>query len=482
MSDAVNSQTQIQTVRTRFAPSPTGDLHIGSARTALFSYLAARHSNGVFILRIEDTDLERSNESSVKAIFDGMAWLNLNYDEGPFFQTKRFERYKEVAEELVKKNQAYRCNCSKERLEKLREDQMSKGEKPRYDHHCRELNLEKDQTQNSAQVIRFKNPLEGHVSWDDLVRGPISFSNHELDDMIIWRSDHSPTYNFSVVVDDFDMKITHVVRGDDHVNNTPRQINIFKALNFPCPNFAHVSMILGEDGKKLSKRHGATSVVDYREQGYFPEALLNYLVRLGWSHGDQEIFSPEEMIKYFNLTGVNAAPAAMNVSKLNWVNQQYLKNSPIEKIMPEIQYHFDKAGLDLSLSNGPEIKNLIPLLADRVHTLVELVGSARYFYQEFEAIDPAAAAKFLKPESKGPLELVLNKLKNLDSDSWNSELIHKAIHDVAEELAIGMGKIGMPLRVAVTGTSQSPAIEETVKLIGKERVLKRIERAIKLLG
>lgn len=468
--------TQTQTVRTRFAPSPTGDLHIGGARTALFSYLAARHYQGVFILRVEDTDLERSNESSVKAIFDGLSWLGLNYDEGPFFQTQRFDRYYQVAEELVKNKHAYYCNCSKERLEKLREEQMAKGEKPKYDHHCRELNLSKE-PENTNQVIRFKNPIEGEVSWDDLVKGQIVFSNQELDDMIIWRSDHSPTYNFSVVVDDFDMKITHVVRGDDHVNNTPRQINLFKALEFPCPKFAHVSMILGEDGKKLSKRHGATSVVEYRNQGYLPEALLNYLVRLGWSHGDQEIFTHEEMMNYFDLHHINPAPAAMNMSKLNWVNQHYLKHSPIEKIMPEIKYHFDKAGLDLS--NGPEIKNLIPLLADRVHTLVELVDSARYFYQEFENIDPAAAAKFLKLDSQAPLKLALEKFKNLAD--WDAAPIHQIIQEVAESLQIGLGKIGMPLRVAVTGSSQSPAIEETLKLIGKERVLKRIEKTIRFL-
>lgn len=462
-------------VRTRFAPSPTGDLHIGGARTALFSYLTARHAHGEFILRIEDTDRERSTESSVQAILDGMAWLNLNYDEGPFFQTHRFDRYREVAQELVKNKHAYFCACSKERLEKLREDQMANNIKPRYDHHCRDLNLEF----NKDHVMRFKNPLDGDVSWVDLVKGPISFSNQELDDMIIWRSDDSPTYNFTVVVDDYDMGITHVVRGDDHVNNTPRQINIFKALGVSCPVFSHVSMILGEDGKKMSKRHGATSVMDYREKGYLPEALLNYLVRLGWSYGDQEIFTREEMVKLFDLKSVNNSPAMFNTQKLNWMNQQYLKQSLTclktrEKNLPEINYHFEKAGINLF--NGPDIQEVINILADRVHTLLELVDSSRYFYQEFESIDPAAWSKFIKPESRQPLELALEKFENLSS--WDAESIHQVILNIAESLNLGMGKIGMPLRVVLTGNTQSPAIEETVRLIGQERVTKRIKKAL----
>jgi len=463
------------TIRTRFAPSPTGDLHIGGARTALFSYLTARHAHGEFILRIEDTDRERSTQSSVQAILDGMAWLDLNYDEGPFFQTQRFERYRAVAKDLIKNKQAYYCSCSKERLEKLREDQMENNLKPRYDHHCRELNLEFDVN----HVIRFKNPLDGDVAWDDLVKGPISFSNQELDDMIIWRSDDSPTYNFTVVVDDYDMQITHVVRGDDHVNNTPRQINIFKALGVPCPVFSHVSMILGEDGKKMSKRHGATSVMDYREMGYLPEALLNYLVRLGWSHGDQELFTREEMVKLFDLKSVSNSPAAFDTQKLNWINQQYLKQGLTclktrEKNLPEIKYHFEKA--NINLLNGPDIQEVLSVLAERVHTLLELVDSSRYFYQDFEAIDPAAANKFLKPESKPVLELALEKFKNLSS--WDAESIHQIILNIAESLTIGMGKIGMPLRVVLTGNTQSPAIEETIRLIGQERVIKRIEKAL----
>ncbi len=478
-------------IRTRFAPSPTGDLHIGGARTALFSYLTARHAQGEFILRVEDTDQQRSTESSVQAILDGMKWLDLNYDEGPFFQTQRFERYREVAQELIKNNQAYYCNCSKERLDQVREAQMEAHEKPRYDHHCRELNLEKDLDPDSNQVIRFKNPLEGQVSWKDLVKGEIKFSNQELDDMVIWRSDDSPTYNFTVVVDDVDMGITHVVRGDDHVNNTPRQINIFKALDKPCPVFAHLSMILGEDGKKMSKRHGATSVMEYRNLGYLPEALLNYLVRLGWSHGDQEIFSREELVKLFNLKAVNHSAAAFNTQKLNWVNQHYLKQAGLnlknfEQIKPELIYHFNKAGISESdLNQGPDLQEVLKILSERVHTLCEFISFSKYFYQDFEVkdLDPVAVNKFLKPDSTPVLKLALEKLKNLSDLSgvsgWTLESIQKMIQDIAQELNIGLGKIGMPLRVVLTGGSQSPAIEDTIRLIGQERVIKRLNNYLK---
>ena len=328
-------------VRTRFAPSPTGYLHIGGARTALYCWLYARKTQGTFILRIEDTDLERSTPESVQAILDGMQWLGLNYDEGPYYQTKHFARYKEVIQQLIDEGKAYRCYCSKERLEKLREEQTAKKEKPRYDGFCRERTSKGE----GAYVVRFKNPLEGVVEFDDLIRGKLSFANTELDDLIIARSDGTPTYNFTVVVDDWDMKITHVIRGDDHINNTPRQINILRALGATPPFYAHVPMILGSDGKRLSKRHGAVGVMQYREDGFLPEALLNYLVRLGWSHGDQEIFSISELIDYFAIEDINRAPAAFNREKLLWLNQHYMKTSDRDHVARELLWHMEKLGI-----------------------------------------------------------------------------------------------------------------------------------------
>ena len=318
-------------IKTRFAPSPTGVLHVGGARTALFCWLFSRKTGGKFVLRIEDTDLERSTQESVQAILDGMAWLNLDHDEGPFYQTHRFDRYKEVIQLLLDQGDAYYCSCSKQRLEELREAQMAEKQKPRYDGCCRDLGLKSGDADNL--VIRFKNPQQGEVSFNDQVKGEITVSNTELDDLIIARGDGSPTYNLCVVVDDMDMKITHVVRGDDHVNNTPRQINIFKALGAPAPLFAHVPMILGDDGKRLSKRHGAVGVMQYFEEGYLPEALLNYLVRLGWSHGDQEIFTQDEMVEHFELSSINRAPSVFNTEKLRWINQQYLMSLPLSEIV-----------------------------------------------------------------------------------------------------------------------------------------------------
>lgn len=458
-------------VRSRFAPSPTGYLHVGGARTALFAYLVARKAGGQFILRIEDTDRERSTEESVQAILDGMSWLGLSQDEGPFYQTHRMDRYNEVIGQLVVEKKAYRCFCSKERLDKLRESQISNGEKPRYDGHCRDL---EDQDASQDHVIRFRNPTEGHVTWEDLVKGEITVSNAELDDLIIRRTDGMPTYNFTVVIDDWDMQMTVVIRGDDHVNNTPRQINLYHALNAKIPQFAHVPMILGEDGKRLSKRHGAVGVMAYREQGYLPEALLNYLVRLGWSHGDQEVFSMSEMIDLFQLTDVNRAPAAFSASKLNWLNQHYLKTLPFEQMEEELKYHFERANLDLT--NGPSLAEVVPVLAERAETLVELVDEAHYFYADFQRYNEKAQKKFFKESAKEPLQLALDKLTALDD--WTNGPLHQIVQDVAAELDIGMGKIGMPLRVALTSGSQSPGIDDTMRLIGKERVLARIAQAI----
>lgn len=379
-------------ITTRFAPSPTGFLHVGGVRTALFSWLYAKNNNGKFILRIEDTDLERSTQEAVDAILDGMSWLGLKNDGEIYYQTKRFDRYKEVIQELIADGKAYYCSCSKERLEELREYQQANNLKTGYDGKCRDANYIPQQ--GESYVVRFKNPQDGVVSWDDAVKGRISISNHELDDMIIQRADGSPTYNFCVVVDDIDMAITHIIRGDDHVNNTPKQINIYKALNANVPVFAHVPMILGPDGAKLSKRHGAVNVMQYREDGYLPQAILNYLVRLGWSHGDQEIFSIEEMIKAFNLEHINASPSRFDFEKLKWLNKHYIKESKFDDIQTEVEYHFAKIGLDIS--NGPDLKELVAVMAEKVDTLVELAEKSSYFYSDDISYDENAVKNISK--------------------------------------------------------------------------------------
>jgi glutamyl-tRNA synthetase len=438
-------------IKTRFAPSPTGYLHVGGARTALYSWLFARHNKGEFVLRIEDTDLERSTPEAIEAIMDGMNWLNLEWDEGPYFQTKRFDRYNAVIDEMLVAGTAYKCYCSKERLDALREEQMANGEKPRYDGRCRH-----DHSEHAADepcVVRFANPQDGSVIFDDQIRGPIEFSNQELDDLIIRRTDGSPTYNFCVVVDDWDMEITHVVRGEDHINNTPRQINILKALNAPVPVYAHVSMINGDDGKKLSKRHGAVSVMQYRDDGYLPEALLNYLVRLGWAHGDQEIFSREEMIELFSLSSVSKSASAFNTDKLQWLNHHYINTMPPEYVATYLQWHIEQANIDTR--TGPELADLVKLLGERCKTLKEMAESCRYFYEEFDEFDADAAKKHLRPVARQPLEVVRDKLAAIAD--WTAENVHHAIQATADELEVGMGKVGMPLRVAVTGAGQSPA-------------------------
>lgn len=374
-------------IKTRFAPSPTGYLHVGGARTALYSWLFARNHGGEFVLRIEDTDLERSTPEAIEAIMDGMNWLSLEWDEGPYFQTKRFDRYNAVIDQMLEEGTAYKCYCSKERLEALREEQMAKGEKPRYDGRCRHSH--EHHADDEPCVVRFANPQEGSVVFDDQIRGPIEFSNQELDDLIIRRTDGSPTYNFCVVVDDWDMEITHVIRGEDHINNTPRQINILKALKAPVPVYAHVSMINGDDGKKLSKRHGAVSVMQYRDDGYLPEALLNYLVRLGWSHGDQEIFTREEMIKYFTLNAVSKSASAFNTDKLLWLNHHYINALPPEYVATHLQWHIEQENIDTR--NGPQLADLVKLLGERCKTLKEMAQSCRYFYEDFAEFDADAA-------------------------------------------------------------------------------------------
>ena len=459
-------------IKTRFAPSPTGYLHVGGARTALYSWLFSRHNKGEFVLRIEDTDLERSTQPAIDAIMDGMNWLNLNWDEGPYYQTKRFDRYNQVIDQMLAAGTAYRCYCSKERLEKLREDQMAKGEKPRYDGCCR--HGDHNHTPDEPHVVRFLNPQEGSVIFDDKIRGPIEFSNQELDDLIIRRTDGSPTYNFCVVIDDWDMEITHVIRGEDHINNTPRQINILKALGASVPEYAHVSMILGDDGKKLSKRYNAVSVMQYRDDGYLPEALLNYLVRLGWSHGDQEIFSIDEMIKDFTLEAISKSASAFNTGKLLWLNHHYINTLPAEQVAVHLDWHIKQQNIDTS--NGPSLVELIKLLGERCKTLKEMAESCHYFYVDFDSFEETAAKKHLRPVARQPLEVVRDKLSAITD--WTAENVHKAIQETAEELEVGMGKVGMPLRVAVTGAGQSPALDVTVHAIGKARSIARINKAL----
>lgn len=463
------------TVKTRFAPSPTGFLHVGGARTALYSWLYARNKGGQFVLRIEDTDLERSTQEAIDAIMEGMEWLGLNWEEGPYFQTKRFDRYNQLIDQLLAEGKAYKCYCSKERLDALREQQMADGDKPRYDGKCRDG---AEHEADAPYVIRFRNPKDGVVKFDDHVRGTIEVANEQLDDLIIRRTDGAPTYNFCVVVDDWDMGITQVVRGEDHINNTPRQINIYEALGAPVPEFAHVSMILGDDGAKLSKRHGAVSVMQYRDDGYLPEALLNYLVRLGWSHGDQEIFSGQEMIDLFSLDAISKSASAFNTEKLLWLNQHYMKTMPAAEVAKHLQWHFDEQKIDVA--NGPELEQLVPVMAERAQTLKELAASSRYYYEDFSEFDAAAAKKHLRPVAQAPLELVATKIAALTE--WNAEAIHQAIQDTAAELELGMGKVGMPLRVAVTGAGQSPSLDQTILLIGQARSVERINKAVEFVA
>ncbi len=460
-------------IKTRFAPSPTGYLHIGGARTALFSWLYARKHGGRVVLRIEDTDLERSTAESVNAILEGMTWMGLEYDEGPFFQTQRFDRYAEIIQQLLDSGHAYRCYCSKEELEAMREEQMANKQKPRYDGRC----LERDEPRDGVEpVIRFRNPREGEVVIDDLVRGRVVFKNSELDDLIIARSDGTPTYNLTVVVDDIEMEISYVIRGDDHLNNTPRQMNIMKALGYEPPRYAHVPMILGDDGKRLSKRHGAVSVMQYRDEGFLPEALINYLVRLGWSHGDQEIFSLEEMIELFEVENINNSASAFNTSKLVWLNQHYIKESSPEHIAHHLSFHLGNLGIDPS--EGPDILEVIKANQERAKTLVEMAQNIVFFYKEFEAFEEKAAKKNLKADAAPALEALRAGLAECE---WSDEAIHALVERTAEELELKMGKVAQPLRVAATGGGISPPIDVTVRLIGRERTIERIGRALEYI-
>ncbi|WP_347989115.1 glutamate--tRNA ligase [Methylomonas sp. AM2-LC] len=460
------------TIRTRFAPSPTGYLHVGGARTALFSWLYARKHGGRFILRIEDTDLERSSQESVNAILEGMTWLGLEYDEGPFYQTQRFDRYKQVIEQLLAQGDAYYCYCSREELDALREQQMANKEKPRYNGKCRQG------AENSGErVVRFKNPEQGEVVIDDLVKGRIVVANKELDDLIIARSDGTPTYNLTVVVDDMDMGVTHVIRGDDHVNNTPRQINILQALGAQLPIYAHVPMILGSDGARLSKRHGAVSVMQYRNDGYLPEALLNYLVRLGWSYGDQELFSRDEMIQLFELEKVNVSASTFNTEKLLWLNHQYLMNSDPALVAHHLSWHMGELGIDPS--TGPDLSEVVKAQRERCKTLVEMATQSVYFYKDFNSYEESAVKKHFKTGSDTVLQHLLTEFSSVEN--WEAETLHQIVLHSAEQLQLGLGKIAQPLRIAVCGSGVSPAIDITLSLLGKQKTLNRIEKALEFI-
>lgn len=461
-------------VVTRFAPSPTGYLHVGGARTALYSWLYAKSQGGKFVLRIEDTDIERSTEEAKQAILDGMQWLGLEHDEGPYYQTQRFDRYNQYIDQLLEKGLAYRCYMSTTELDAIREQQEKDGEKPRYPGTWRERT---DYPENQPYAIRFKNPQSGEVIFKDHVRGEIRIANSELDDLVIRRTDGAPTYNFCVVVDDWEMGITHVVRGEDHINNTPRQINILKALQAPVPEYAHVSMILGDDGKKLSKRHGAVSVMQYRDDGYLPQAVLNYLVRLGWSHGDQEVFSVAEMIEHFSLDHISKSASAFNTEKLVWLNQHYIKTLPAVEVAEHARWHFLEQNIDLT--NGPALERVIAVQAERVDTLKELAQISQYFYEDFAEFDANAAKKHLRPVAKDNLIAVRDALVAVSD--WSADAIQKTINTTAENLGVGMGKVGMPLRVAVTGSGNSPSLDVTLELLEQTVVERRINKAIEFI-
>jgi len=458
-------------VRTRFAPSPTGTLHLGSIRTAFFCWLYARHHDGQFILRIEDTDRERSTKENVDAILEGMAWLGLDADEGPFFQTERFDRYREVIDQWLAEDKAYHCYCTKEELAELREKQMGSGGHVRYDGRCRDRT---EALEGVDPVVRFRNPQEGEVVVNDRVRGRVVFENAQLDDLIIARSDGNPTYNFTVVIDDLDMKITHVIRGDDHLNNTPRQMNMFAAMGAEPPAFAHLPMILGPDGAKLSKRHGAVDIREYQEQGYLPEAMLNYLVRLGWSYGDQEIFSVEEMIAFFDIAAVNQSASAFNPEKLLWINQQYIIAAPAERLGKELVPYLKQVGIDPA--NGPDAALVADGFRERAETLLQMAANARFCYEEFEEFEPKSAKKNLRPVILEPLGAVRQKFAELED--WSRDEISRTIEETAASFEINMGKLGQPIRVAVTGGPVSPPIDVTLALVGQKRTIERLDHAL----
>jgi glutamyl-tRNA synthetase len=462
-------------VRTRFAPSPTGFLHIGGLRTALFCWLYARRHGGQFVLRIEDTDLERSTEAAIEQILVGMRWAGLDHDEGPFYQTRRFDRYREVIGELLASGHAYRCYCTKEELAQLRAEQMARGAKPRYDGRWRERT---DAPPDIPPVIRFKNPLHGQVIVHDVVHGSVVFQNSELDDLIIARSDGTPTYNFCVVVDDMDMRITHVIRGDDHLNNTPRQMNMLIALGYPPPVYAHLPMILGPDGTKLSKRHGAVSVLQYQDEGFLAEAVLNYLVRLGWSHGDQEYFSLEDMVRLFDIADVNKSASIFDVNKLTWLNQQHMMRAPAATLVPVLRWHLSRAGI--AADEDATLERIVLAQRERSKTLLEMAANSAFFFRAPTAYDDKAVRKHVTPEALELLAEACAKLAALED--WSAAAIHELINAVALGRGVALGKLAQPIRLALCGGTISPPIDATLQILGREESLARLQKAQALWG
>lgn len=462
-------------IRVRFAPSPTGHLHIGGARTALFNYLFARHHNGAFILRIEDTDRSRSTEEYIEAIIEGMKWLKLDWDEGPYRQTDRFDIYRSYVERLLKEGSAYRCYCTPEELEQRRQEALSQGKTPKYDGRCRNLT---EPISDRPAAIRFKMPHEGRTVVNDLIKGVVEFENNQLEDLIIMRSNGTPTYNFVVVVDDIDMEITHIIRGDDHLNNTPKQIHIYKAFDWEPPAFAHLPMILGADKTRLSKRHGATSVMAYKDMGYLPDALVNYLVRLGWAYGDQEVFTKDELIKYFSLENIGKSAAVFNPEKLLWLNSQYIIKEDAKNLAEMAIPFLIKEGI---IPEGQELdiewlSKAVNSLKERVRTLVELANSLKYYILEYVEIDYKAKEKFLKHESIKYLSELYEILSGLSD--FTSVEIEKVFHSFAEKHRLKLGSVAQPVRVAITGGTASPGLFEVLEIVGKEKVLKRLAKVI----
>jgi len=450
-------------------------LHIGGLRTALFCWLYARRHGGTFVLRIEDTDLERSTEAAIQQILDGMEWAGLVHDEGPFYQTKRFDRYKEVIDELLASGHAYRCYCTKEELEEMRAAQTARGEKPRYDGRWRERS---DSRPGVSPVVRFKNPREGAVVVQDVVHGPVVFQNSELDDLIIARSDGSPTYNFCVVVDDMDMAITHVIRGDDHLNNTPRQMNMLLALGHEPPVYAHLPMILGPDGAKLSKRHGAVSVLQYRDDGFLPEAVLNYLVRLGWSHGDQEIFSIDEMVRLFDIVDVNKSASAFNFEKLAWLNQQHLMHAPVERIASLLRWHLEQDGI--RVDDQAQLEAIVLTQRERAKTLKEMATNSRFFFRAPESYDAKAVAKHITAEIPALIDELSHAFAVLPN--WAATSIHERLTEFAAAKGLSLGKLAQPIRLAICGGTVSPPIDASLAILGRGESLARLARALTIWG
>lgn len=471
----MSTDRQNQTVRTRFAPSPTGYLHLGGARTALYSWAFARHHKGQFILRVEDTDVERSTPEAVQAIMDGMAWLNLDYDEGPFFQMQRMDRYRAMIDKLLEKGDAYLCYCTQEELNQMREKQRENGQRIRYDGTWRpEAGKELPAPPADVKpVVRFKNPLTGAVSWDDLVKGPISINNEEMDDLIIARQDGTPTYNFCVVVDDWEMKITHVIRGDDHINNTPRQINILKALGGEQPIYGHIPMILGPDGEKLSKRHGAVSVVQYHEEGFLPDAMINYLARLGWSHGDDELFSREQLVEWFDSTNLSKSAAQFDPEKLKWVNAHYMKQAPKAMLLSDLQTRLEKDSVNTA--EGPKLVDVLDVVLERASTLVQLRDEAALFYKV-----PSVNIEELKPmlEEAGVRAALADFNESLNNVDWNVEALNGLVKTTIKNHGLKMPKLAMPLRLMLTGITQTPSIDKVMNLLGKHTVQTRIAQGL----